>query len=171
VAELLGQTIQETRSLTIEICPPILYELGLEAALEWLSEQTQSQYGIKTSFANDRQEKPLDDEIRVVLFQAARELLVNVAKHSQADTARLSVERRDNQVRINVEDDGIGFDMAAAEATVGSNGGGFGLFSIRERLKHLGGCLECSSQAGQGTRISMIAPLKNGEQQSVVRSQ
>ena len=84
VAELLGQTIQETRSLTIEICPPILYELGFEAALEWLSEQTQSQYGIKTSFANDRQQKPLDDDIRVVLFQAARELLVNVAKHAQA---------------------------------------------------------------------------------------
>ena len=160
VAELLGQTIQETRSLTIEICPPILYELGFEAALEWLSEQTQSQYGIKTSFANDPQQKPLDDDIRVVLFQAARELLVNVAKHAQADTARLSIERSDNQVRINVEDDGIGFDMAAAEAKLGSNGGGFGLFSIRERLKHLGGSLECSSQAGQGTRISIIAPLK-----------
>jgi signal transduction histidine kinase len=52
--------------------------------------------------------------------------------------------------------------MAAAEAKLGSNGGGFGLFSIRERLKHLGGSLELCSGAGRGTRISIIAPLKNG---------
>ena len=84
-------------------------------------------------------------------------MLPSMRRH---DTARLSVERSDNQVRINVEDDGIGFDMAAAEAKLGSNGGGFGLFSIRERLKHLGGSLECDSQQGCGTRISLVAPMK-----------
>jgi PAS domain S-box-containing protein len=160
VCELIGQTIHATRTLTIELCPPILYELGFEAALEWLTEQTQNQYGIKTSFANDYQQKPLDDDIRIVLFQATRELLVNVAKHAQARTARVSIERVDSSVHINVEDDGIGFDMAATEARMGGNGG-FGLFSIRERLKYLGGSLECNSQAGQGTRISITAPVKN----------
>jgi signal transduction histidine kinase len=164
VAELLGQTIQETRSLTIEICPPILYELGFEAALEWLSEQTQEQYGIKTSFTNDQQQKPLDDDIQTMLFQATRELLVNIAKHAQARSAHVSIQRDDSHVCISVEDDGIGFDMAAAEANIGSEGG-FGLFSIRERLKYLGGSLECNSQAGQGTRISITAPLKTGDRE------
>jgi signal transduction histidine kinase len=159
VCELINQTIQATRTLTIEICPPILYELGFETALEWLCEKTQEQYGINTSFANDQQQKPLDDDIQSMLFQATRELLVNVAKHAQAHNARVGIQRVDSQVCINVEDDGIGFDMAAAEEKMGV-GGGFGLFSIRERLKYLGGSLECNSQAGQGTRISIIAPLK-----------
>ena len=159
VCELIGQTIRATRTLTVEICPPILYELGFETALEWLTEQTQEQYGIKTSFANDQQQKPLDDDIQSMLFQATRELLVNVAKHAQARRAHVSIQRDDSHVCINVDDDGIGFDMSAAEKKMGSEGG-FGLFSIRERLKYLGGSLECNSQAGQGTRISLIAPLK-----------
>ena len=159
IRELLDQTIQATRSLTFELCPPVLYELGFETALEWQMEEIRKLYGLTINFENSMNAAPLDDDMRVILFQATRELLVNVAKHAGAKSARVCVEKNGRCIRINVEDDGVGFDMAEAERRVGKNGG-FGLFSIRERLKYLGGSLECDSQQGCGTRISLVAPLK-----------
>ena len=82
--QLIEQTIDYTRSLTFELSPPILYDLGFEAAVEWLGELLQEQYGIRLKVAADRNPKPLSDEIRVLLFQLVRELLVNVVKRSQA---------------------------------------------------------------------------------------
>ncbi len=159
IRDLLDQTIQATRSLTFELCPPVLYELGFETALEWQMEEIRKLYGLAITFENNLQSAPLDDDMRVILFQATRELLVNVAKHAGAKSARVCLEKNDSHIRINVEDDGAGFDMADAEQRVGKNGG-FGLFSIRERLKYLGGRLECDSQQGCGTRISLVAPMK-----------
>ena len=134
--------------------------LGFETALEWLAEQTSKKYGIALHFESDKQPKPLADDMRVILFQATRELLVNIAKHAVPGPARYPLTRQDNQIRINVEDDGAGFDITGTEARVGSRDGGFGLFSIRERMKYLGGCLECASGEGRGTRMSLVAPLK-----------
>ena len=111
-------------------------------------------------FESDKEPKPLSDDIRVVLFQATRELLANIAKHAHARNARVSIFKDNSHIRINVEDDGVGFDFTEAEAHVGSSDGGFGLFSIRERMKYLGGCLECESGEGRGTSISLRAPLK-----------
>jgi signal transduction histidine kinase len=161
IRNLLDQTIQATRSLTFELCPPVLYELGFETALEWQMEEIRKLYGLTINFENSMNAAPLDDDMRVILFQATRELLVNVAKHAGAKSARVCVEKNGRCIRINVEDDGVGFDMAEAERRVGKNGG-FGLFSIRERLKYLGGRLECDSQQGCGTRISLVAPMKKG---------
>jgi PAS domain S-box-containing protein len=159
IRTLLDQTIQATRSLTFELCPPVLYELGFETALEWQVEEIRKLYGLTIHFENKLQAAPLDNDMRVILFQATRELLVNVAKHAGAKSARVCLEKNDSHIRINVEDDGSGFDMAEAERRIGKNGG-FGLFSIRERLKYLGGRLECDSQQGRGTRISLVAPMK-----------
>ena len=160
IDSILQQTIRETRSLSFELCPPFLYELGFETALEWLAEQTSKKHGLAIRCESDKQPKPLADDIRVVLFQATRELLANIAKHARARTGKVSITRQDNQIRIDVEDDGVGFDFTGAEARVGSRDGGFGLFSIRERMKYLGGCLECASGEGRGTRMSLVAPLK-----------
>ena len=85
---ILQQTIRETRSLSFELCPPFLYELGFETALEWLAEQTSKKHGIALHFESDKQPKPLADDIRVVLFQATRELLANIAKHARARSGR-----------------------------------------------------------------------------------
>jgi signal transduction histidine kinase len=94
------------------------------------------------------------------LFQAARELLVNIAKHSKARTAKVSITRDDNQVRVDVEDDGIGFDCDRIGPSV-DTADRFGLFSIQMRLQPLGGHMEVDSKPGQGTRVTLVAPLKN----------
>lgn len=162
IRELIEQAILYTKTLTSDISPPILYELGFEAAVEWLGEQIQNQYGILFNFEDDKQPKPLNDEIRIILFQAVRELFINITKHAQARNAKVFVQREGNEIRINVEDDGVGFDISQINSHLGKSGS-FGLFNIRERLNYIGGKLKIDSKIGNGTRISLQAPLKSEE--------
>jgi signal transduction histidine kinase len=156
---IIKQLIKDTRSLTLELSPPILYQLGLGPALEWLTEKTGEEYGIKVAFEDDEQEKELRDEMKVLLFQAVRELLINVVKHAKTQNAKVSIKRDTINIRVCVEDDGTGFIpseiiFSKSKRTV------FGLFSIKERLDQLGGNLEIDSQPGRGTRATLVAPLK-----------
>jgi PAS domain S-box-containing protein len=156
---LLEQAIQSTRSLTLQLSPPILHELGLEPALDWLTEQMAQQQGISAQFASDGHPKPLDEDLKVVLFTATRELLLNVAKHSRAANVKVSSRLGDGKIEISVEDDGVGFDLRQTETSRREHGG-VGLFNVRERLEYLGGRCEIQSEPGRGTRVVLAAPLK-----------
>lgn len=156
--DLIDCAISTTRTLTSEISPPVLYELGLSPALQWLADRAQRQHGMVCEFHDDGLPKPVGHEVRLVLFQAARELLVNVAKHAHARSCRISMTDGDGKVRVAVQDDGVGFDTSV----LGKGGGkdnAFGLFSIRERLSHLGGKVEIMSEPGKGTTVRLSAPL------------
>jgi signal transduction histidine kinase len=162
ICDSLDQSIQNTRSLTFDLSSPILYELGFEAAVaEWLDEQIREKHGIETEFIDDGQPKPLDDDISVLLFRDVRELLINVVKHAQADKVKVAIRRIDNEIYVSVEDDGVGFNISEI-TSIATKTRGFGLFSIRERLEQLGGRLEIDSKPGCGTRVTVIAPLKQG---------
>jgi PAS domain S-box-containing protein len=157
VRRLLEQTIQYTRSLSFELSPPILYDLGFEAAVEWLAELVQEQHGITVKVQTDRSPKSMSDEIRVILFQTMRELLVNLAKHANAKNISVFIAREDATLQVKIEEDGLGMGISADAA----NGPfGFGFFSIRERLRYLGGQLEVESEPGWGTRVTLQVPLK-----------
>jgi PAS domain S-box-containing protein len=159
VRELVGEAIQQTRSLTFDLSPPVLYELGLGAGLEALIEKIQKLHGIRIHFTGDRQPEPLSEDTRILLFRAVQELLVNSIKHGRAKNARISSHRDGSWIRITVEDDGIGFGLAEIESEA-NKADKFGLFSIRERLHHLGGRFEIVSKPGQGTKATLIASLK-----------
>jgi signal transduction histidine kinase len=160
VCECLGQVIQDTRTLTFDLSSPLLYMMGFEAAAEqWLADEIQKKHGIKTEFVNDGQHKPLDEDIRGILFRNLRELLINVVKHAKAQKVKVFVLRDNEDIRVLIEDDGIGFNPLEVK-TKAILSGKFGLFSIRERLEQLGGCVEISSKIGGGSRIKMTAPLK-----------
>jgi PAS domain S-box-containing protein len=159
IRTLTEQAIQYTRTLTFELSPPILYELGLGAAVEWLVDQTRQQHHIDIRFQTDNSNPPLEDDMRVLLFQAVRELLVNVAKHSQANKVQVALQRENHKVCIVVEDNGIGMESDQI-TTIGLKTVGFGLFNIRERLNLLGGTLNITSESGKGTKITLVAPLK-----------
>ncbi len=161
----INQAILDTRSIIYKISSPVLYELGLEAALEWLTEQLHTEHGIESSFRSDHREKPVEESIRILLFQALNELLVNVVKHSRAEKVRVSCTREGDLIRIDLDDDGVGFDPAAI-ALERKLSSGFGLFSIRERMNHIKGTMEIISSPGKGTRITMIAPLTKAEESS-----
>ncbi len=162
IRDLIGQAIHSGRTLTFELSPPILYDLGLEAAVEWLAEQVEEQNAIIREFENDGLPKPISDEIRVLLFTAVRELLVNVVKHSGAKKVKVTIRRIDDNISIHVADDGTGFNASKKSYHI-AEARGYGLFSIRERLHSLGGHMDVRSQIGRGTRIILQAPLaRNG---------
>ncbi len=156
---LFKQIIQDTKSLTFKISSPILYELGLEAAVEWLTEELQDQHGIPTYFEDDHQPKPLDEDLRVLIFQAVSELLMNVVKHARARHVQVSLWRDGEQLYIGIYDDGVGFNVTETSSRWGRKDGGFGLFSIRERLKAYGGLLDVKSTP-YGTTVTLSAPLQ-----------
>jgi len=155
---LLEQAIRDTHSLTFKISSPILYELGLDAALEWLTEQVQKDHGISTRFISDSRTDHLDDDVRVLLFQAVNELLVNVVKHAQAQNVEVSIRRDGANLQVEVGDDGVGFQMPRMGPHLRERCG-FGLFSIRERLRPYGGVLEVQSEPGAGTHVILTVPL------------
>jgi signal transduction histidine kinase len=158
IRRLIEQTIQYTRSLTFELSPPILYDLGFEAAVEWLADTVREQHGILVQVSKDAHHKPMNDEIRVLLFQAVRELLFNVVKHAKAQVVKVSLNREGTNLRVQVADDGVGLGIDPKSAAAAAQG--FGLFSIRERLKHLGGNMEVESLPGRGTQVTLTVPLK-----------
>lgn len=154
----LKQTILDTRSLIFDLSPPILHELGLVAALEWLSEGCRSKYGIDCTFEDDGKPKSVDDGIGGLLFRSAQELIVNAAKHAGIDSIKLMVKADKDRIIIVVEDHGVGFDPAVV-LSPSTGKGGFGLFKVRERLDHLHGKFEIAAAPGQGCRITLVAPV------------
>ncbi|MEP0814497.1 MAG: response regulator [bacterium] len=155
--KLVEGTIDAARNITFELCPPVLHELGLGAALEWLTHQLESNYGIPCYFSDDRSAKPLGEDVRVEIFQAVREFLVNIGKHSKASRASVNVSAESGTLHICVADDGVGFDARAGLAA--KDGRGWGLFGARERLSHLGADVKIESSPGKGTKITIAAPL------------
>jgi signal transduction histidine kinase len=145
-------------ALTFELSSPLLYEVGLKAALEQLTEQFGKQHGLPVCFVDDARAKPLDNDRSVLLFQAVKELLLNAVKHGQARHITVSLRRQEEQVRITVEDDGVGFEVTEHAFRPGP-AGGFGLFNIRERLEYLGGNLQLVSRPGEGTRVHLALAL------------
>jgi signal transduction histidine kinase len=163
VDDLLGQSIAQSRSLTVQLCPPALYEAGLAGALDWLGRHIHDTCQLVVEVEADPQVEPGSEDLRILLFEATRELLFNVVKHARTSNARVTLSpAADGELQIVVSDDGAGFNPAEpkqgrALAT------GFGLFSIRERLEVLGGRMHVDATVGRGTRVTISAPRRAGQ--------
>jgi two-component system NarL family sensor kinase len=156
IATLLDQTIQYTRNLTFEISPPALYELGLEAAIDGLAERFRKKHGLAVRAETDRAIGPLGSDVVVLLYKSVQELLTNVMKHAGAERSAIRIGREGDLIRVEVEDDGCGFNVDALQAS--GAGDHFGLFNIRERIQYLGGDMEIRSTPGSGTTVVLSAP-------------
>lgn len=161
VRKALGEVITATRTLTFELASPVLYEIGLEAAVERLLEDFQRRYGVQTAFQVDGNPGRLTDVIRTTIYASVREFLTNVAKHARAKSVSVRVTHEPGAVQVVVTDDGIGFDPWTisrhdAESSC------FGLFSTRERVEYLGGSLDVSSAPATGTAVTVRLRTGNG---------
>ncbi len=157
--ELTDESIQSSRSLSMELSPPMLYHEGLPAALEWLAESTEERCGLHVTVETDPDANPEDERLRVFLFQAAREMLFNVVKHAGDNRARLTLVRLNGEYKLSVADHGDGFDPTTMDDE-NSEPTGFGLVSIRERAELLGARLEVTSSPGDGAEVSLLWPLE-----------
>lgn len=159
ISNLVAQMIDSARSLTFEISPPVLYELGFDAAVEWLLRQSRDRDGLITDFKSDGQSKKLEENLKVFLFQAVRELLINVTKHAKASHVDVSIKGAKSELCVNITDDGKGFDVEKKSSQAQNISAGFGLFSIRERIRLLNGSLVIQSKPGYGTKVMLKVPL------------
>jgi PAS domain S-box-containing protein len=157
--DLIRQGLLQTRSLVSDLSLSLLYEDGLEAAIRELARKMGGVHSLTIKVLDDGRSKPLREESQVLLYRAVQELFHNVVKHAKATTVKVSLQREGKQVRIEVEDDGVGFHATERGREYG-RGEGFGLFSIRERLQHLGGSFEIFSEPRRGARAILIAPLQ-----------
>lgn len=155
--QLVEETIKGTRTLTFELSPPILYELGLRQAIQWLVDQFSEQHGITIRLEKYERDISSDKTIRFILFQAVRELLINIVKHAKATGVDVTMSLVNDNLKIVIEDNGIGFSEDAKAYT------GYGLFNIRERINHINGHFEVKSIHSRGTRATIMVPLDLSE--------
>ncbi len=165
ISTILLQALQETRSLIFELSSPSMNEIGLGAAIsEWLEEQIEKRYGLKTEFSDriaGEKRGILDKNVRALMFRNVRELLTNVVKHAKAQKVTVLLKDQDKGVAVEVTDDGIGFDIDAVKKQ-NNKEGGFGLFSIHERMTDLGGRLDIQSTPGEGCKVVLTVPVEKG---------
>ncbi len=158
IADVLERSFKLTRSLSVELAPPVLYEHGLAAALEWFAAETRKNYNIEVTVEADCSANPKAADVRIFLFRAVRELLLNSAKHAGGSAVHITMQhRRPDKVRIIVADDGPGFDPNSLDdKRTGSQT--VGLLNIRERVSSFGGEFHINSGPKRGTRITLSLP-------------
>lgn len=159
---IVERALEDTRTLTGELSPPLLYEVGLVPALGWLLERFQGLHpGLR--FELTQGAEPVGLEYRILFFQIARELLFNVVKHARAQNVWMRLESTAARFQMRIRDDGVGGVLAEAPYVI-SKGNGFGLFSIRERIQLVGGELAIVSRRGKGTTVTVSSPYRRSEE-------
>jgi signal transduction histidine kinase len=158
--DLVGEAIEATRRLTVDLSPPILAGEGLVDTLRWLATHIEERFDLSVDLEAEEGLTTPTDDMRVLLFQTVRELLFNAVKHADTDRATVALFERDGSFLVEVSDEGVGFDPATAPTSSSGTLGGFGLRRARERLSLFGGCVELMSAPGQGTRATITIPVE-----------
>ncbi len=159
LSNLIDDCIMTSRSLTAELSPPILHRGGLIAALEWLSQWMGDKHGLSVELTTQGQIASAPEAISVLLFQSVRELLFNVVKHAGTRKARIAISQLNRNIRVEVSDEGVGFNPDRLAIGGVDFATGMGLFSIRERLGYLNGTMSIEAAPDRGSRIVLTAPL------------
>jgi two-component system, chemotaxis family, CheB/CheR fusion protein len=157
-ADAIREAIRTTRRLTVDLSPPVLRDEGLTSAVRWLTSLMGEVHELDVDVVARDELRIANEDMRVLLFQAVRELLFNVVKHAGADRAEVTLERRDQRVSITVQDRGRGFDLN----TIEQHRDRFGLFAVRERLSLFEGQVDIDSAPGRGARVTISVPIDIG---------
>jgi signal transduction histidine kinase len=158
ISDLISCTIGDTRSLIHELHLEWLSQLSFREAVNWLAEQTQKKYGLRSVTEFTSLPKALKKDVQEVVFQAVRELLVNAAKHAAASEVRVFCDCQKGWLRVHIVDNGVGFNPEL-HLSPNPKAGGFGLMIVRARLRLIGGSLHVNSCSGAGTRATIALPV------------
>ncbi len=159
--KLLEHTIRYTRGLTVTISQPLLFEIGLAAALQWLAEDFAKHRGLPVKFEAADDGTFIPEQVKILIYKIAGELLSNGAKHAEANTVSLLLRIAEDRLTLDYTDNGRGFDPERTAREMADRNS-WGLFSVRERVGFLGGAVKISSAPGSGTHISFQVPLPGG---------
>jgi len=156
--EQIRDVLQGVRHFSRDLRPSILDDLGLLPALEWLTGELKSEYGVEASLKVVGNERRLSQEAELLLFRIVQEALRNTAKHAQASRVEVNVEFDENKITATIRDNGIGFRLPENIGAL-PHIGKLGLAGMQERIQLLGGNLKLKSELGKGTIVSVEAPV------------
>jgi signal transduction histidine kinase len=164
----LREVQERTRHMISDLSPPGLYDLGLCPALQWLAIYLRTHEKLQVALDCRVREELVDVEMRVLVFKLVRELLRNVVKHADISVASVTVLGDGERVKVEVRDTGRGFvwevDM------FGGRSSGFGLWSIEERVREVGGEFRVDTSPGRGARFEMVLPLRRSDRRRATGS-
>ena len=154
---MIGHAMEQVRSISMNLRPPMLDHFGLEPTLRWLVDRQVNATGTKIDLVGSLGGKRVATELETACFRIVQESLTNVARHSRASMVRIELARMDSDLLLSIQDDGIGFDVAESRQRAMS-GGSLGLLGMEERIRFLGGEFEIESVRGQGTVTRIRLP-------------
>jgi signal transduction histidine kinase len=148
----------ELRQIIADLRPPQLDDLGLVATLQWYIRSVEHRTAIKTDFVIAGEQVRLPSEYEIIIFRITQEALTNIIKHARASYAMVKLDMQPDEIRLIIEDNGVGFDPMQALGEEGKRPG-WGLLGIQERTLLLGGHYEIDTAPGQGMQIRVKIPL------------
>lgn len=162
VIKHISEALENTRKITYDLSPPVLYELGLIEAIYWLAEKIEDQNQIKVKFKTDFNDIKLSEPKLILIYRAIQEILNNAIKHSSTDQVHIRFTKYEYGLQIIIKDEGRGFDKSLLNDRSSINTG-FGLFAVRERIQNLEGSFIINSTLGVGTEVKIFVPLKSNK--------
>ena len=151
IKKLAEASVNVIRNMTLLLRPSMLDDFGLVPALEWQAREVSKRTGLRVQVAAEETATELPDELRTCIYRVVQEALHNCARHAHARSVRVGVKQEHRKIVLTVEDDGAGFDAHRVR--------GLGLVGMEERVNHLGGAFEITSQPGTGTRVEVELPI------------
>jgi signal transduction histidine kinase len=157
-AALIERASERLRGLALELRPSMLETAGLDGTVRWLAEQYSRQGKITVTVTVTGHVDGLSGDVAITCFRVVQEALTNVSRHANARQVLIDLEPSEDRLRIGIEDDGDGFDVAAVREQAAATGH-LGLVGMEERIEILGGRLEIDAKPQLGTRINVSLPL------------
>jgi signal transduction histidine kinase len=154
--DLLAHALDQVREISHGLHPALLDDIGLAGAVRWLAGQTEHASGIRIFVKTNGMDERLPEALEASLFRIIQEILVNIARHSKASRARVSLDRSTGGLKITIEDNGVGFDPDAER----EEPKGLGLRILRQRIRWLGGEMGLQSERGKGTLVRITIPVE-----------
>ncbi|CAN5363592.1 hypothetical protein BH24PSE2_BH24PSE2_04030 [soil metagenome] len=158
-SELTRLALNDTRELSRLLRPPVLDDLGLSASLSWLARTMEESTGLRVELNSELEDERFDPDLETLVFRVVQEALTNTVKHADSATAQVRVEKVGGDLRVQVRDTGVGFDIASAFGE-GNGAEGCGLRGIRDRLELFGGNLELVTAPSEGCILKMRVPCR-----------
>lgn len=155
---VVDQTLEQVRTLSLDLRPSMLDDLGLVSALRWYLDRQAKRVGFSVQFAAESPDSGVSKEIETTCFRVAQEIVTNIARHANARNVRVTLHRFDSELELLIQDDGVGFDLAAANERA-ARGGSMGLLGMQERVMIVGGRVDIQSAPSLGTEVRVCFPL------------
>lgn len=154
IAGLIYETLQRVKRLSAELRPGLLDDLGIVAAIEWQADEFRDATGIKCKMDVDKQIPKLDEDTAMMIFRIFQEIMTNVARHAKATQVKVVFKRMENQLVLEVSDNGKGIKSEEIDKLTS-----FGIVGIRERVRQLGGSVSFEAKRGKGTTVRILIPM------------